>query len=165
MRLDLSDVIRASGKHISFSFEMDLSALEFYGKRPIVHPVQVSGEVRDRAGALELTGEACSELELTCDRCGKTFRREKRVPLDTLLATELANEENDDIVLLDGTELDLDTLATDAFILAMDTKDLCSEDCKGLCPGCGADLNHEPCRCKKEIDPRLAALAQLLDRE
>ena len=34
-----------------------------------------------------------------------------------------------------------------------------------LCPGCGADLNVEPCRCKKEIDPRLAKLAQLLEQD
>ena len=40
-----------------------------------------------------------------------------------------------------------------AFILGMDTKTLCSEDCKGLCPRCGADLNLGPCSCKKEVDP------------
>ena len=45
----------------------------------------------------------------------------------------------------------------------MDTKNLCSPDCKGLCPGCGANLNHEACRCKKAVDPRLAKLAQLLE--
>ena len=47
----------------------------------------------------------------------------------------------------------------------MDIKNLCSDDCKGLCFKCGVDLNVEPCRCKPEVDPRLAALAQLLDNE
>ncbi|MDY5613643.1 MAG: DUF177 domain-containing protein, partial [Dysosmobacter sp.] len=55
--------------------------------------------------------------------------------------------------------------ARTAFILEMDTKTLCSEDCKGLCPRCGADLNLGPCSCKKEVDPRLAALAKLLENK
>ena len=42
---------------------------------------------------------------------------------------------------------------------------LCSEDCKGLCPRCGADLNLGPCSCKKETDPRLAVLAKLLENK
>ena len=85
---------------------------------------------------------------------------------ETLLAFELANGESDDIVLLnkDG-ELEMDELMREVFLLEMDTKNLCSEECKGLCSGCGADLNVEPCRCKKEIDPRLAKLAQLLEPE
>ena len=80
------------------------------------------------------------------------------------MAHELEDEEHDEIVLLDGTELDLDEVVTTAYVLAMDTKHLCSDDCKGLCFKCGVDLNVEPCRCKPEVDPRLAALAQLLDK-
>ena len=41
----------------------------------------------------------------------------------------------------------------------------CSEECKGLCPTCGKNLNHEKCNCKKEVDPRMAALLQLLDED
>ena len=83
---------------------------------------------------------------------------------ETLLALELANGESDDIILLDKDGgLELDGLMQEVFLLEMDTKNLCSGDCKGLCSGCGADLNREPCRCRKEIDPRLAKLAQLLE--
>ena len=60
---------------------------------------------------------------------------------------------------------DLDEVVTTAFVLAMDTKNLCSEDCKGLCAKCGADLNLGPCGCRPDVDPRWAALAQLLDDE
>ena len=111
-------------------------------------------------------GTARSELDLVCDRCGKEFSREKVVPLDSLLADKLENEDSeDDIILLDGNELDLDEVVTTAFVLAMDTKNLCSEDCKGLCAKCGADLNLGPCGCRPDVDPRWAALAQLLDDE
>ena len=85
--------------------------------------------------------------------------------LDSLVAQELEDEENDEILLLDGTELDLDQVVTEAFVLAMDTKNLCSDDCKGLCAKCGANLNDGPCGCRPEVDPRLAVLAQLLDNK
>ena len=85
--------------------------------------------------------------------------------LNSLVAQELEDDENDDILLLEGTQLDLDDAVSTAFVLAMDTKNLCSDDCKGLCAKCGADLNLGPCGCRPEVDPRLAALAQLLDDE
>ena len=165
MRLDLRDVILVPDAEKSFQCQVDLSDLEFYGRKPIVRPVLAQGSVVNHAGALVLNGTARSELDLVCDRCGKEFSREKAVPLDCLLADELEDEENDEIVLLEGSEVDLDELVTTAFVLAMDTQTLCSEDCKGLCAKCGADLNLGPCGCRPEVDPRLAALAQLLDKE
>lgn len=166
MRLDLRDVILVPDAEKSFQCQVDLSDLEFYGRKPIVRPVLAQGRVVNHAGALVLNGTARSELDLVCDRCGKEFSREKIVPLDMLLADTLEQEDSEDeIFLLDGNELDLDELVTTAFVLAMDTKNLCSEDCKGLCAKCGADLNLGPCGCRPEVDPRLAALAQLLDKE
>ena len=165
MRLDLRDVIHTPEAKKSFQFQLDLSDQDFYGRRPIVRPVLVQGCVTNHAGALVLEGTASSTLDLACDRCGKEFSREKVVRLDSLVAQELEDEDNDDILLLNGTELDLTQAATEAFILAMDTKNLCSDDCKGLCAKCGANLNLGPCGCKPEVDPRLAALAQLLDNE
>lgn len=165
MRLELREIIHVPDAKKAFQFPLDLSQQDFFGSRPIIHPVQVEGSVANHAGALVLEGTARSTLELRCDRCGKHFSREKIVALDSLAAQELEDEENDDILLLDGTVLDLDEAVATAFILAMDTKNLCSDDCKGLCAKCGADLNLGPCGCGPEVDPRLAALAQLLDKE
>ena len=50
------------------------------------------------------------------------------------------------------------------FVFDMDAKMLCKPDCAGLCDGCGANLNHEKCNCKKPVDPRWAVLEQLLDK-
>ena len=163
MRLNLKNIINVPGGVCPFSYELDLSDLEFGGAHPIDQPVLVTGQVRNMAGALVLEGTAATTLHLVCDRCAKPFAREKTVRLETLLAQELADERSDDeIVLLDGDEVDLDDVATTAFVLAMDSKNLCS-DCKGICPGCGVDLNVEACRCKPEVDPRLAVLAKLLE--
>lgn len=166
MRLDLRDIIHVPDAEKTFHYQLDLSQLDFWGRKPIDQPVTAEGSVTNHAGALMLEGTARSVLDLVCDRCGKQFSREKVVPLDALLAETLENEDSEEnIILLDGAELDLDEAVTTAFVLAMDTKNLCSEDCKGLCPKCGADLNLGPCGCRPEADPRWAALAQLLKEE
>jgi uncharacterized protein len=81
------------------------------------------------------------------------------------LAEAVEDEDNDGIILLEEGCVDVGDLARTAFILEMDTKTLCSEDCKGICPGCGVDLNQGSCTCKKQVDPRLAVLAQLLEKD
>ncbi len=164
MLLNVKPILHTPGKRLDFQFELDLSDMEFSGRYPISRPVAVSGEVRNTAGILELSLNARSTLDAVCDRCGKAFAQEKDVPFACMLAEELQNGENDEIVLLEDGMVDVGDLARTAFILDMDTKTLCSEDCKGLCPRCGADLNLGPCSCKKETDPRLAVLAKLLEK-
>ena len=165
MKLDLKRIAHEPGASLPFEYELDLSRFEWNGEKPIPNPVHVEGRVRNMAGALLMDARLTADLSLVCDRCTKPFDRTKTVEYETLLAMELEDEENDDIVLLDKDgQLDLDELMGDVFILDLDSKNLCSEDCRGLCPGCGVDLNEEPCRCKKEVDPRLAKLAQLLEQ-
>ena len=164
MLLNVKPILNAPGKQLDFQFELDLSDMEFSGRYPISRPVAVSGEVRNIVGILELTLNARSTLDAVRDRGGKAFVEEKDVLFACMLAEELQNEENDEIVLLEDGMVDVGDLARTAFILDMDTKTLCSEDCKGLCPRCGADLNLGPCSCKKETDPRLAVLAKLLEK-
>ena len=145
MILDVRPIMHTPGGRLEFRFEMDLSDVEFSGRHPVSRPVAVTGEARNTGGLLELEFTAKTLLDAVCDRCGKE------------------NGENDEIELLEDGRVDAGDLARTAFLLDMDTKTLCSEDCKGLCPRCGADLNLGPCSCKKEADPRLAVLAKLLE--
>lgn len=165
MLLNVKPILHTPGKHMDFQFSMDLSDLEFAGRYPVTQPVEVTGQVRNTADVLELELTARTTLDAVCDRCGKAFPQEKEVTYQCLLAEELQNEDNDEIVLLEDGQADVGDLARTAFILGMDSKTLCSEDCKGLCPRCGADLNLGPCSCKKEVDPRLAVLAKLLEND
>lgn len=163
MLLDVRDILYAPGKELPFQFQLDLSDLDFSGRRLLTNPVEVQGRVRNMAGVLELDLTARTTLDTICDRCCKPILMEKVVPFSCMLAEELAGDESDDIVLLQDGKADVGDLARTAFILGMDTKILCSEDCQGLCPQCGANLNLGPCSCKKEPDPRLAVLAKLLE--
>lgn len=165
MLLDVRKIINAPGERIAFRFDMDLSDVDFGGRRPIQNPVVVTGDVRNVAGMLLLSFEASTVLKSVCDRCLKPFDQSKTIRYECMLAEELEDEESDDIILLEDGAVDLGDLARTAFILDMDTKTLCSEDCKGICPGCGVDLNQGTCTCKKAVDPRLAVLAKLLDKD
>ncbi len=165
MRLNVNKVLHTPESQETFHFEMDMSDFDFGGYYPAIRPVVVDGRVVNRAGVLYCELQADTTLRSVCDRCAKEFDEPKSVSFSCVLAEEKQEEENEDIVVLENDEVDLAELARTAFILDMDTKTLCSPDCKGLCPGCGVNLNEEECRCKKAVDPRLAALAQLLQKD
>lgn len=165
MRLDLRDIIHTPGASKAFDYELDLSQVVLFGEKPFTRPVHITGSVRNMAGALELDGQAESVLDTRCDRCLKPLEEPFETAVNTLLAEELEDEENDEIVLLEDGQADLDEIFSTACILALDGQHLCSEECKGLCPKCGKDLNQGPCDCKKELDPRFAVLAKLLDKD
>lgn len=165
MRLDLRDIIHTPGESRDFTGQLDLSQMELFGEKPFAKPIQIEGTVRNMAGALVLTGRAHSTVETVCDRCLKPITVELEAPVETLLAEELEDDENDEIVLLENGQVDLDEVFTTACVFTWDGKHLCREDCAGLCSKCGKDLNDGPCNCGKELDPRFAALAKLLDKE
>lgn len=165
MRLNVNKLLHTPDASRDVSFQLDLSDLSFGGIFPVSEPVFVEGRLQNKAGVLLCDLQAHTTLHSVCDRCAKEFSEEKTVRYSCVLAEERQFDEDEDIILLENDEVDLGDLARTAFILGMDTKTLCSPDCKGLCSGCGANLNFEPCRCKKAVDPRLAALAKLLEPE
>ena len=166
MRLGLSEIIDRPGESISYSTVVDLSDLQYGTSYPVTEPVLASGTVRNTAGVLVMKGLITTCIHGTCDRCAADFDRELEIPIDAVLVTELANEENEDewVFPLDGDSADLEDIIRTTFVLNMDSKLLCSDDCKGMCCRCGKNLNDGPCSCEKEIDPRLAALKQLLNK-
>ena len=166
MRLGLSQIIDRPGESVSYSAVVDLSDLQYGTCFPVTEPVKAEGTVRNTAGVLVMKGTITTCIHGICDRCAAEFDREMELPIDAVLVTELANEENEDewVFTLEGDSADLDDIVRTIFVLNMDSKLLCSDDCKGICCGCGRNLNFETCSCEKEIDPRLAALKQLLNK-
>ena len=165
MLLNVQRIINAPGERMDFQFDLDLSDVDFGGLYPAQNPVVVTGDVRNIAGMLLLSFTAGTTLKSVCDRCLKAFDDPRSVHCEYALAEGVENEDNDDIIVLEDGCVDVGDLARTAFILEMDTKTLCSEDCKGICPGCGVNLNQGSCICKKQVDPRLAVLAQLLEKD
>ena len=166
MLLGLSKIMDTPGAVVPFSTSVDLSDLQYGNSYPVTEPVTAEGQVRNTAGVLVMTGSIQTTIHGTCDRCATEFDREIQFPQDVVLVTELANEENEDewVFPLEGDSADLDDIVRTVFVLNLDSKLLCKEDCQGLCCRCGKNLNDGPCSCQKELDPRFAALKQLLEK-
>ena len=166
MLLGLSKIMDMPGAIIPFSTSVDLSDLQYGNSYPVTEPVTAEGQVRNTAGVLVMTGSIQTTIHGICDRCATEFDRAIDFPLDVVLVTELANEENEDewVFPLEGDSADLDDIVRTVFVLNLDSKLLCKEDCQGLCCRCGKNLNDGPCSCQKELDPRFAALKQLLEK-
>ena len=166
MLLGLSKIIDCPGASVSFSTSVDLSDLCYGTSYPVSEPVLASGTVRNTAGVLVMTGSVTTTIHGTCDRCAADFDRDVEFPIDVVLVTELSNEENEDewVFPLEGDSADLEDIVRTVFVLNLDSKLLCKPDCAGLCCRCGKNLNDGPCNCQKELDPRFAALRQLLEK-
>ncbi len=166
MRLGLRDIIHNPGASVSFSDCVDLSDLRYGTTFPVTEPVQISGTVRNIADVLMMKGLITTRLHGTCDRCAADFERDVEIPVDVVLVEELSSEDSEDewVFPLEAESADLDEIARTVFVLNLDSKLLCKPDCQGLCCRCGKNLNDGPCGCQKELDPRFAALRQLLDK-
>ena len=166
MLLGLSGIIDRPGESLPFNCSVDLSDLLYGTCYPVSEPVVAEGTVRNTAGVLVMTGIVRTCIHGVCDRCAADFDRDVEIPIDVVLVSEFANEENEDewVFPLEGDSADLDDIVRTVFVLNMDSKLLCKPDCEGLCCKCGKNLNDGPCGCQKELDPRFAALRQLLDK-
>ncbi len=161
--MNLHELLLNPGSQLPFRCELSTDRLDFPAVLSYTAAPVGEGFIVNNAGALTLRGTLSAAMRCVCDRCAAEFDREVSYPLDIPLASELQDEENPDYFLLEGDELDLEELLETVFILNMDTRFLCRDDCKGLCSRCGKNLNEGPCDCRTESDPRLAVLEQLLD--
>src|SRR5216684_3065492 len=134
-------------------------------------PLEVSGTAELLEGQIRITGAIETKVELVCARClepvvedvSRTFDLFYS-PLPKGLKPEEARLKEDDVEIgfFDGEGLFLADVLREQVLLALPMKAICRSDCRGLCPNCGANLNHEECRCETHAtDPRLAPLARL----
>ena len=104
------------------------------------------------------------------DRCLEEVSTEIPLEIERKLDMKLTDEDRvndlDESSYLTGMDLDVDQLVYLEVLMSWPLKVLCKEDCKGLCPHCGADRNVTECDCEsRQIDPRFAALRALLDND
>ncbi len=165
MRMNLRELIASPGRSEDFEFELDREGLTFDGVLKYLTPITVRGRVENHAGLLKARYDIQADMLCQCARCLKEFSRTFRYEGAAYLTEELEDEDNEDYYLLDDGFADLDEIARDAMIFNFEPRVLCKSDCRGLCPKCGKDLNEGPCGCAEDLDPRMAALSQLLEEE
>lgn len=163
MIFELEPLFNNIGYSVPISYEIDLSDTEFNATKPFTAPVKVCGNFINSAGVVSVSAVAEFTLSLFCDRCASPIEKHLKIPVEHILVTELNDENNVDLILVDSFRFELDELVCDDIFLYLPSKFLCNKDCKGVCLQCGKNLNDGPCSCKKPVDSRLEALLQLLD--
>ena len=125
--------------------------------------IDFSGSINNNAGLVNLIGKVSFNADVVCGRCAETFSKSFTIDISHQLVNEINDDDNDMFLLVEDMQLDLDSLICEDIVLSLPYSFLCKDDCKGICVQCGKNLNEGPCDCKKEVDPRLSALLQLLD--
>ena len=165
MIVDLSSVIKITGAEIKLDGTVGFSDAEFLGESyRFTEPLKVVGRVYNNGQSLTLEAEVTGSMATECARCLEELEADVDFTVYELLSQrEEGQEETEDIILFDGYEIELDDIIADHFLMNVSGRYLCSDDCKGLCPNCGTNLNNSECDCDTEyIDPRWQALADIL---
>jgi len=181
MQLELKQVFSEEGFRLSFEGELDLSDEELYGAFPYVKPIILRGTVENKSAVVMLRYHASVGFSRECDRCLDPAEAMLEYDFEhVLVAVEekgkhaaakknqdesdiLSDDRSDELVFVPDFRLELDDVAREDILLETPTRFLCRQECKGLCPKCGCNLNHAQCNCDlSQPDPRLAALRDLL---
>ncbi|MGE5552381.1 MAG: YceD family protein [Betaproteobacteria bacterium] len=186
MRVNVGRISRDKGACLEFAVEERIGPLEAPGGSVVfTRPVSVSGTVTNTGKCFVVQGTIATDAELVCDRCLEKFRRELEVPFEAEFFRQghesgggrwgegrdsLRQEEKaflaDNGYLFRGEDLELAEAVREELSLALPMRKLCRENCAGLCPECGVNLNVTQCACERHVpDPRLAALQEWLNRE
>ena len=149
MILDLKKLFVTENMSLPISYSLDLSDVDFAGELPLKQPVNVNGQVKNRAGLVTLDIKVSYAYTAPCDRCTKECTAEYSFDYVRNLATHIEGEDSDSILTAPDYKLNLDEICREEVILDVPMKHLCSEDCKGICFSCGQNLNDGECRCEQ----------------
>lgn len=164
MLFELKSVFQNEGEEKQVNYKLDIADIDIDGVFPFRTPIDVTATAKNRASLVSLTIRACFSYSRSCDRCSTDFTREMDMLFEHKLAQTLVDDGNDDYIETPDFKLELDDIVTSDILLSLPQKNLCKDDCKGLCQICGKNLNEGDCSCdKREIDPRLEMLKQFMD--
>lgn len=164
MLFELKSVFQNEGEEKKVNYKLDIADIDIDGVFPFRTPIDVTATAKNRASLVSLTIRACFSYSRSCDRCSTDFTREMDMLFEHKLAQTLVDDGNDDYIETPDFKLELDDIVISDILLSLPQKNLCKDDCKGLCQICGKNLNEGDCSCDKcEIDPRLEMLKQFMD--
>ena len=160
MHIHIAELHAGLGKAVPFSFttaaaEIDATAAEYAFQGPI----EVTGTVTNTGTGYRVEGVIRATKHFVCDRCLEACTEAQEHAFAEVFREGATPE--DEANAFEGEQIELDALVRDTLLAAQPLSNICKPDCKGLCPVCGANLNHGDCGCERFVpDPRLAALQQ-----
>ncbi|MDP4118561.1 MAG: DUF177 domain-containing protein [Bacillota bacterium] len=163
MKKDISSIISNDGGKVEIHGKSVFEPVTFCGNNFIFpEGAEIDGEIANMAGRLTLRATVSGKVTAACARCGKPVTKGFSFEMEENLVKENSESTDEDAVCFSGSVINVDDIALNAFLINAPTKYLCSEDCKGLCPVCGKNLNEGECGCERNNqDPRFDILNNL----
>lgn len=166
------DLSRTTKETIDFEKTFAPDELDLDEQTSMSEPLSARGNIRRRGEEAFLRGTIKGGVSVNCSRCLK----EAVVPVETEISAHLVtleqytaqkaerlnDEEDFQTEVYDGVNVNLAEIVREQILVDLPVKNVCREDCRGLCPQCGTNLNEQECSCpQNDIDPRWAALKNL----
>jgi uncharacterized protein len=159
MIIDIKTIPREGTKSFKFSLDKDWLRPEVEKDQFICldTPLTVKADIYRAGDKYVMEGILEGSVQLLCDRCLEPYSRDLRADFRVLLVMPLPDmeeaeieltEEDMEIGFIRGEEIDMDEMIREQFYLSLPVKSLCKENCLGLCPVCGGNLNKGECRCR-----------------
>lgn len=164
MFIQLKQVFETIGSVEEFESYIQSSDFDALKDLNIVTPIFVKMNVQNKQGEVVLNMSLSFSQNCCCDRCLENLNISHDFNCKHILVSNKNIQNNDEnCICLDNFKLDLNDLVITNILLNLPSKNLCDENCLGLCYQCGTNLNTSKCECQKNnIDPRLESLSQLL---
>jgi uncharacterized protein len=164
--IDVSSLIQGAESVREIEVSGELSSIEFGGALvEFVSPLRLVATLRKVNRGLSLRGGGQVEARLRCSRCLKSFSYSLKFKAIEVFAQpdDLRHLPNEvEAFPITKGRVDLESVLRELIVLNLPFRPLCSENCQGICPHCGKDLNVESCHCQREvIDVRWNALKKL----
>jgi len=151
MRIEVSGLLKETGQSVPIEENVRLAPVVFQGEDiGFSEDVGVAGSVINAGEYLEISARVQGQASLRCGRCTESYR--EPFDFDMKLRFARSADLDHDILGFSGEWIDLDPYLATEIVTRLPIQRLCKDDCKGLCPVCGLNLNKASCECTIESD-------------
>lgn len=146
MNISVKQLFNIIGERKDFQCQIPVEELDYLRGFKFSSPVDISGFLFNRAGIVSLEFSVRFTLTVVCDRCLDELDRDYFYEFEHTVVHSLEND-NDEYIIAQDDMIDINEIALSDLLLQLPSKMLCCEECKGLCPVCGCNLNKSECEC------------------
>lgn len=149
MKLNISNLLNIEGSIEKIDASIKISD-DYFSDLGILFKdtINISGSISNVRGVLVLNLKAYGKYIALCARCLKEITLNFDFDINQSFIKEESLTDNDEYEIISGTTIDIEKIVNENILLSLDSKNLCSDDCKGLCQICGANLNNNDCGCE-----------------
>ena len=169
MIINILDILSTADKKKEMTVQTDMTSFESAGQKfPItgIKPFNLC-LTNDNNKRLLISVDTTLDVVIPCDSCLTDTVQNLDIVIDREVSIEdgrAVASEDEEIAFLEDDSLDVDRLIYDEILVNWPTKVLCKDDCKGICPVCGQNLNQQDCGCDRQvIDPRMAKFQDIFN--